>query len=128
MPDHRRRFLAACLGAPNPTLKTGVKVVNVIATVRDKKDQIIKTLTQEDFSIDENTLPQTIRYFTRETDLELTLGLLVDTSGSQRRVLAEERAASFFQVTRKQPLSANFERSRQAWGIPPSASPRATRL
>ena len=108
MIDNRRGFLAACAGAlaattsqghnqdqANITLKTGVKVVNVIATVRDKKGQIVKTLTQDDFSIEEDTRPQTIRYFTRESDLELTLGLLIDTSGSQRRVIGEERSASY---------------------------------
>ena len=105
MPDTRRAFLATCIGTaaaaaapqdqPNPTIKTGVKVVNVYATVRNKKRQIIKTLTQDDFSIDEDTRPQTIRYFARESDLELTLGLLIDTSGSQRTVIGEERSASY---------------------------------
>ena len=101
-----RGFLATCMGAlavqaqdpgagPSTTLKTGVKVVNVIATVRDKKGQIVKTLVQDDFSIDEDGRPQTIRYFMRESDLELTLGLLIDTSGSQRRVIGEERSASY---------------------------------
>ena len=99
----RRGFLAACLGAvgaaaqdsSNSTIKAGVNVVNVFATVRDKKGQIVKNLTQEDFAIDEDGRPQSIRYFARESDLELTLGLLVDTSGSQRRVISEERSASY---------------------------------
>lgn len=105
MPDTRRAFFATCIGTaaaaaapqdqPNPTIKTGVKVVNVYATVRNKKRQIIKTLTQDDFLIDEDTRPQTIRYFARESDLELTLGLLIDTSGSQRTVIGEERSASY---------------------------------
>ena len=100
MPDTRRGFLAACLGATaasgqDTPIKAGVKVVNVFATVRDKKGQIVKTLTQDDFSIEEDTRPQTIRYFARESDLELTLGLLIDTSGSQRRVIGEERSASY---------------------------------
>ena len=77
------------------TFSTDVKVVNVFATVRDKKGQIVKNLTKDDFALEEDTHPQTIRYFSREIDLPLTLGLLVDTSMSQRRVLGEERSASY---------------------------------
>jgi VWFA-related protein len=77
-----------------PTFKVNVKVVNVLATVRDKHGKIVNNLTQNDFTLDEDGRPQTIRYFTRETDLPLTLGLLVDTSGSQRRTLDQERSAS----------------------------------
>lgn len=72
-----------------------VKVVNVFATVRDKKGQIAKDLTQDDFTIDEDGRPQTIRYFAKESNLPLTLGLLVDTSGSMRRLIETERGASF---------------------------------
>ena len=71
-----------------------VKVVNVLATVRDKKGVIVRDLTQNDFELKDQDRPQTIRYFAHETDLPLTLGLLVDTSMSQRRVLGEERDAS----------------------------------
>ncbi|MGA2154853.1 MAG: VWA domain-containing protein [Bryobacteraceae bacterium] len=91
-------------GQPPPTYSTGVKVVNIFATVRDKKGQIVKDLNKEDFLLDEEGHPQVIRYFARETDLPLTLGLLVDTSGSQRSVLGDERSASlrfFDQVLRE---------------------------
>jgi VWFA-related protein len=94
----RRGFLAglaASLGAQETTIKTDVKVVNIFATVRDKRGQIVKTLNKDDFSIEEDGRPQPIRYFSRESNLELTLGLLVDTSMSQRRVLGEERSASY---------------------------------
>ena len=90
-------------GQPPPTYSTEVKVVNIFATVRDKKGQIVKDLNQEEFVLDEEGHPQVIRYFARETDLPLTLGLLVDTSASQRNVLNDERAASqrfFDQVLR----------------------------
>ena len=50
---------------------------------------------KDDFSISESGRPQTIRYFSRESDLPLTLGLAVDTSMSQQRVLDNERGASF---------------------------------
>jgi VWFA-related protein len=71
-----------------------VKVVNVPATVRDKHGKIINTLTKDDFIIQEDGRPQTLHYFSRESNLPLTLGLLVDTSLSQRRVLGQERTAS----------------------------------
>jgi VWFA-related protein len=94
---------AAPGAAPAPAYSADVKVVNVFATVRDKKGQIVKDLTKEDFVLDEEGHPQVIRYFVRETDLALTLGLLVDTSGSQRNVINDERGASqrfFSQVVR----------------------------
>ena len=78
-----------------PTFSTGVKVVNVFANVRDKKGEIVKGLTKDDFLLDEDGVKQTIRYFSQESDLPLTLGLLVDTSGSQRRLIEEERSASY---------------------------------
>jgi VWFA-related protein len=77
------------------TLSVTVKVVNVPATVRDKHGQIISNLGKDDFLLEEDGRPQTVRYFAHDTDLPLTLGLLVDTSVSQRRVLEEERHASY---------------------------------
>ncbi|MDP9169083.1 MAG: VWA domain-containing protein [Acidobacteriota bacterium] len=78
-----------------PTFKTGTKVVNLLATVLDKQGQILRDLAKEDFQILENGRPQTIRYFSRQSDLPLTLGLMVDTSMSQVSVMDAERAASF---------------------------------
>jgi VWFA-related protein len=90
--------LSACAlvlaGQQPPTYSVEVKVVNVLATVRDKHGKIINNLAQDDFVLDEDGRPQTIKYFSKETDLPLTLGLLVDTSLSQRRVLDKERSAS----------------------------------
>ena len=74
---------------------TGVKVVNVFATVRDRSGAIVKDLAKDDFLLSEDERSQTIRYFSQESDLPLTLGLLVDTSGSQRNLIEEERAASY---------------------------------
>jgi VWFA-related protein len=98
----RRQFLeaAACsiLAAraqDSPTFSTEVKVVNLLAIVRTKKGEIIRNLVKDDFEVLENGRPQTIRYFSQETDLPLTIGLLVDTSMSQRRLLTAERSASF---------------------------------
>jgi VWFA-related protein len=90
------RFLRAQQQTPPPPgYSTTVKVVNLFATVRNKQGQVVTDLTQDDFVLDEEGTPQTIRYFSRETDLPLTLGLLVDTSGSERNVLPDERRASF---------------------------------
>src|SRR5437764_5532947 len=77
------------------TFSTDVKVISVFATVRDKQGRIVCTLTKGDFTLTEDGRDQNIRYFSRESDLPLTLGLLVDTSMSQRRVLPQEKAASF---------------------------------
>ena len=71
-----------------------VNAVNLLATVRDKKGNIVRDLTRDDFALEQDGKPQTITYFAKESDLPLTLGLLVDTSMSQRRVLDQERAAS----------------------------------
>jgi VWFA-related protein len=95
----RRSLLAALpvlrLAAQTDTnFSAGVKVVNVLATVRNKQGQLVNDLTQDDFSLTEDGRPQKIRYFSRETDIPLTLGLLVDTSMSVRRVLGDERGAS----------------------------------
>lgn len=77
-----------------PTVSVEVKVVNVYATVRKKKGEIVSDLTKDDFALEEDGRPQKISYFSRESELPLDLGLLVDTSMSQRRVLGQERSAS----------------------------------
>jgi len=77
------------------TFSTDVNVVNVYATVRDKKNQTVRDLTQDDFTIDQDGRPQTIKYFSKESNLPLTLGLLVDTSGSMARLIETERSASY---------------------------------
>src|SRR6202140_3275888 len=78
-----------------PKISVDVKTVSVPVTVRDKHGKIISNLTKEDFAVEEDGRPQTVNYFARENDLPLRLGLLVDTSLSQRRVLEEERSASY---------------------------------
>src|ERR1035441_6290702 len=87
-----------------PTIKVDVDVVNVLASVRDKKGTLVPNLEKQDFTILEDGKPQPIKYFTRETDLPLTIGLLIDVSGSQANLIQIERdaAAQFFtQVLRK---------------------------
>jgi VWFA-related protein len=81
-------------GQEKPDFTARVKVVDVPATVRDKHGKIVNNLTKDDFVLQEDGRPQTIHYFSQESNLPLTLGLLVDTSMSQRRVLDQERSAS----------------------------------
>src|SRR5271155_1685152 len=85
---------AAAGGQEKAKVSVEVKLVTVYATVRDKHGKFVSNLPQDDFSLDEDGRPQTLRYFEHESNLPLTLGLLVDTSLSQRRVLGEERKAS----------------------------------
>jgi VWFA-related protein len=86
------------------TFSTGVDVVNILANIRNRRGELVKDLTKDDFSLLENGRPQTIRYFTRESDLPLVIGLLIDTSYSQLRVLDAERGGAmrfFDQVLRE---------------------------
>ncbi|MGO9110945.1 MAG: VWA domain-containing protein [Thermoguttaceae bacterium] len=76
------------------TIAVDVKVVTLPVTVRDKHGAIVRDLTKDDFTLQEDGRPQTIGYFSQETNLPLTLGLLVDTSRSQTNVLDAERNAS----------------------------------
>jgi VWFA-related protein len=83
------------VGQDQPTFSADVKVVNLLATVRTKKNEIVRNLTKDDFLLLENGRPQIIRYFSQESDLPLTVGLMIDTSMSQEHVLDSERGASF---------------------------------
>ena len=81
-----------------PSIRVDVDVVSVLASVRDKRGGLVSNLEKSDFTILEDGKPQEIKYFTRETDLPLTIGLLVDVSGSQRNLIDIERnaASQFF--------------------------------
>ena len=81
--------------AQDATFSTGVNIVNLLVTVRDKSGALIQSLTQDDFLLTETGKPQKIRYFSQQTDLPLRLGLLVDTSMSQEKVIPAERAAAY---------------------------------
>jgi VWFA-related protein len=103
----RRQFLASAaapaIAAPQAEFSSKVNVVSLLVTVRDKAGKFVNELSQDDFTVTEDGRPQTISYFSRQYDLPLTLGLLVDTSGSQAEVLADELDASetfFKQVLR----------------------------
>jgi VWFA-related protein len=85
-------------------IKVDVDVVSVLTSVRDKHGAFIKNLTKDDFQIFEDGKLQTVKYFSRETDLPLTIGMLVDVSASQGNLLDIERNAAsqfFSQVIKK---------------------------
>jgi len=97
--------LALGLGIPvlpqepnqGPALKRTVNLVNLFATVSDKSKRIVGDLKQEDFKVYEDGEEQKVAFFSKEVTLPITLGLLIDTSGSeQNRLGAEQEAASRF--------------------------------
>jgi len=77
-----------------PTIKVDVNIVNIMCSVRDNRGALVPNLGKDDFTISEEGKPQEIRYFERETNLPLTLGLLVDVSGSQKTLIDTERRAA----------------------------------
>lgn len=93
----RRALLLAATPAlaQDATFSTGVNIVNLLVTVRNKKGELIQDLKQDDFVLAETGKPQKIRYFSQQSDLPLRLGLLVDTSMSQQKVIPAERAAAY---------------------------------
>ena len=113
-------LLVACLAAPPAAvpqaapgkqepgrIRVGVDLVNLFATVRDGK-KLVADLTKDDFRIFEDGQEQKVEYFSRETALPITLGILIDTSISVEGILgAEKLAASRFleQVMRKGDLA-----------------------
>jgi len=90
--------------AQETTIRVDVDVVSVFASVRDKKGAYIKDLDKDAFTVMEDGKKQEIRYFSRESDLPLTIGLLIDVSGSQANLIdVEKRAgAQFFQQVLRQ--------------------------
>jgi VWFA-related protein len=79
-------------------IKVDVDVVSLYCNVHNKQNGLVGSLSKDDFSLSEDGKPQTIKYFSRETNIPLTMGLLVDVSGSQQNLIEIERqaAARFF--------------------------------
>jgi VWFA-related protein len=87
-----------------PTIKTQVNLVNLFVTVRDKSKRIVTDLKQDDFKVAEDGQDQKIAFFSKEVTLPITLGLLMDTSGSEQYMLGaiQDGASSFLnRVMRK---------------------------
>jgi VWFA-related protein len=76
---------------PALTLKLEVNLVDVVLMVKAKDGTLVPHLTKDDCSVAEDKVPQTLKSFTAESDLPLTIGILLDTSGSQQRVLQLEQ-------------------------------------
>src|SRR5262250_2632411 len=99
---------AVATAQDDSVIKVNVNLVNVLCTVRNKAGGLVGNLEKKDFTIFEDGKQQEIKYFTRETDLPLTMGLLVDTSKSQERLIDIERRAAyefFSKVLRKKDLA-----------------------
>ena len=79
--------------APPGQIRVQVNIVNLFATVRDKHKAIITGLKQDDFQVYEDGQPQEITYFSAESNLPITLGILLDTSGSEYFMLSGEKEA-----------------------------------
>jgi VWFA-related protein len=99
-------LVAVAIPAQEPTdvIKVDVSLVNILCTVRNKSNGLVGNLEKRDFTLYEDAKQQEIKYFTRETDIPLTIGMLVDISGSQERLIETERRAAyafFSQVLRK---------------------------
>jgi VWFA-related protein len=76
---------------PTETLKVNVNIVQLFFNVKDKHGALMPNLTKDDFEIYEDGQKQTLKYFTAESNLPLTIGMLIDSSGSQLRVLDMEK-------------------------------------
>src|SRR5213593_664321 len=83
------------------TISVNVDLVNILFTVADRKGKFVTNLRKDDFRVFEDEKPQAITNFSSETDLPLTIALLVDTSGSIRDKLRfeQEAAIEFFYST-----------------------------
>jgi VWFA-related protein len=99
----RRNILTALATAPlalaqDPVIRVDVQLVNITFTVRNKQGGLVGNLTKEDFTVFEDGKPQEINRFQRDTDLPLTIGLLIDISGSMYNVIdtGKRAAAEFF--------------------------------
>ena len=75
------------------TFKVNVNLVDVVFNVKDKQGALVPHLTRNDCTVLEDKVPQTLKNFNAENNLPLTLGILLDTSGSQTRVLPLEQEA-----------------------------------
>jgi VWFA-related protein len=74
-----------------PTFRKNVNVVNVFFTAKDKHGTLVPNLNKDEFQVFEDGKPQTIKYFSAESNQPLTLGMLIDSSGSMQNMLPEEK-------------------------------------
>ena len=85
-------------------IRVRVELVNVLFTVNDRKNRLVLNLSKDDLKVFEDNKPQSIRFFSRETDLPLRIAILIDTSNSIReRLRFEQEAAIDFLTTTLRP-------------------------
>ena len=82
-------ILTCCLAQDEPKIRVNVRLVNVAFTVRDAANRLVTDLTKDDFEVIDDGAPQNISYFAHSADLPLTLGLVVDVSGSQEHFVKQ---------------------------------------
>lgn len=76
---------------PSDTVKVNVNVAQLFFNVNDKKGVPVRNLAKDDFEVLEDGKPQIIKYFAAESDVPLAVGILIDSSASQARVLRMEQ-------------------------------------
>jgi Ca-activated chloride channel homolog len=102
--EPERTSRPATTQVPTDKIKVRVELVNVLMTVTNRKNRLEIDLAKDDFRVLEDEKPQAIRYFSRETDLPLRIGVLVDTSTSiSARLRFEQDAAIDFLSTTLRP-------------------------
>ena len=87
-------MIGQAAAAESAPIRVDVNIVNVFCTVSDKRGALVTDLRKEDFEVRENGRKQEIRYFGRDTDLPLTVAMLMDVSGSVREAIEAERTAA----------------------------------
>lgn len=96
-PDAQKQNEPAQTATSTQIIKSSSDLVNVLFTVFDKKNRMVVDLTKGDVRVNEDGKPQSISFFSRESDLPLRIGILIDTSNSVRdRLHFEQEAAVGF--------------------------------
>jgi len=85
-------------------LKSDVLLINVVATVVDGKGRTVPNLTSDDFILEEDGQPQTIQHLLPSADLPISIGVIIDASGSmQSKIRTAQRAIDrFFSMIHKE--------------------------
>jgi len=84
-------ILGLCPAQESPKIRVDVRLVNVAFSVRDTGGRLVTDLAKEDFEVLDDAQPQSISFFARSADLPLTLGLIVDVSGSQEHFVKQDQ-------------------------------------
>jgi VWFA-related protein len=94
LPASRSAAAGAHVSSQDQAIKVGVSLVSLYATVRDNHKAIVPNLEQNDFKIFEDNVEQKVAFFSKEKTLPLTMGLLIDTSGSEAAMIGAEQQAA----------------------------------